>query len=289
MGSDKLLAEFLQARRKVTTPQQAGLNHSGPRRTPGLRREEVAWLAGVSLDYYTRLEQGRERHPSDQVLAALAGALHLDADATDYLQKLAHPGVRQPGSADRPEQVSPPLQWMLRGWNHAPAFVLDRRLDVLASNPLADALYGGLTYMDNCLRMIFLSPEAKHVYTDWEHAAIAKTAQLRSAVAADPDDPRLHRLVEEISSHSDDFRRLWERQDVRTRVTEDKRFRHPEVGELTLTLQPLTVNGTSGQQLFFMSAAPGSPSEQALARLARSVEGEPSGRPQHARLGRSRL
>ncbi|WP_063794717.1 helix-turn-helix transcriptional regulator [Microbispora sp. ATCC PTA-5024] len=277
MDSDKLLGEFLHARRMATSPRQAGLAHSGPRRTPGLRREEVAVLAGVSLDYYARLEQGRERRPSDQVLNALARVFQMDGDTTDYLYRLAYPGLRSPAPVDVPERVSPTLYGILAGWNDVPAFVLGRRLDVLASNPMADALYGGLTHRDNCLRMIFLSPGAEDFYADWERAAFIKTAQLRRATATDPDDPALARLVAELRAHSEVFRTMWERHDVGTRMAEDKSFRHPKVGEISLALHRLTVTSGSGQQLCIMAAPPGSLSEQALARLAATLPDGGSG------------
>jgi transcriptional regulator with XRE-family HTH domain len=277
MDSNKLLGEFLRARREVTTPVQVGLLHSGPRRTPGLRREEVAMLAGVSTDYYIRLEQGRERRPSGQVLAALARVLRLEDDATDYLYDLAHPWTRpSPRPTRRMEQVSPGLLRLLRSWDHTPAFVMGRWLDVLAANRLAEALYERLTYKDNCMRMFFLSPEAQDFYPDWEHDAASKTAQLRAAVGADPDDPVLPQLVEELSAHSEVFRSMWARHDVGGRIQEIKRFRHHEVGELTLGWEVLAVNGAPGQQLVILAAEPGSPSEHALATLARAHAHDPA-------------
>ncbi|ETK34044.1 hypothetical protein MPTA5024_21400 [Microbispora sp. ATCC PTA-5024] len=237
----------------------------------------MAVLAGVSLDYYARLEQGRERRPSDQVLNALARVFQMDGDTTDYLYRLAYPGLRSPAPVDVPERVSPTLYGILAGWNDVPAFVLGRRLDVLASNPMADALYGGLTHRDNCLRMIFLSPGAEDFYADWERAAFIKTAQLRRATATDPDDPALARLVAELRAHSEVFRTMWERHDVGTRMAEDKSFRHPKVGEISLALHRLTVTSGSGQQLCIMAAPPGSLSEQALARLAATLPDGGSG------------
>ncbi|MFC7646345.1 helix-turn-helix domain-containing protein [Streptosporangium lutulentum] len=135
MGSDKLLGEFLRARREVTTPEQAGLPDVGPRRTPGLRREEVATLADVSTDYYVRLEQGREHHPSERVLDALVRVLCLGPDAAAHLYELAHPGSRQRGTAGEPDRVSPALLRLMRGWSHTAAFVMGRWQDVLATNP----------------------------------------------------------------------------------------------------------------------------------------------------------
>jgi transcriptional regulator with XRE-family HTH domain len=143
MASENLLGDFLRARRQVTTPEEVGVLQAGRRRTPGLRREEVAMLAGVSTDYYIRLEQGRERHPSEQVLAALARVLDLGFDAVAHLHELAHPRPRQHGTARRAEQVSPSLLRLLRSWPFTPALIIGRWMDVLATNPLAAALYGG--------------------------------------------------------------------------------------------------------------------------------------------------
>jgi transcriptional regulator with XRE-family HTH domain len=271
MDGDKLLGEFLRARREVTAPEQVGLLDVGPRRTPGLRREEVAMLAGVSTDYYVRLEQGRERRPSDQVLGALARVLRLDPDATDYLYELARPRAWPRRPVNEREQVSPNLLQLMRSWEHTPAFVIGRRLDVLATNRLTDALYEGLSHKDNCLRTIFLSPQAKDFYTDWEKAASAKTAQLRISVGANPDDPSLYRLIDELSTHSEEFRRMWARHDVQTRGNEVKQLRHRDVGELTLSWETLTVNGAPGQQLVVMAAQPDSPSAHALMALSRAA------------------
>ncbi|SDK33506.1 helix-turn-helix domain-containing protein [Nonomuraea jiangxiensis] len=270
MDSSKLLGEFLRARREVTTPAQAGFLHAGSRRTPGLRREEVAMLAGVSTSYYIRLEQGRERHPSTQVLAALARVLRLDADATEYLYTLAHPWSRPQDPVMAMEQVSPSLLQLVNRWHHIPALVLGRRLDVLATNPLAEAVYEGMSHLDNCLRMIYLSPGADGLYPDWEKAARAKTAQLRAAQAADPDDPYLHGLVEELTTHSEMFRRFWVRHEVQVRNNEVKELRHPTVGELTFTWEVLTVSGTS-QQLVVLASEPDSPTERAVKLLADSI------------------
>jgi hypothetical protein len=223
------------------------------------------------LGDFIRLEQGRERRPSDQVLGALARVLRLDADATDYLYELARPRSWPRRPVSQREQVSPGLLQLMRSWDHAPAFVIGRRLDVLATNRLTDALYKGMTHQDNCLRTIFLSPQAKDFYADWEKAAYSKTAQLRIAVGANPDDPDLSPLIEELSTHSEEFRRLWARHDVRTRSNEVKQLRHRDVGELTLSWEALTVSGASGQQLIVMAVQPDSPSAYALAALGRAV------------------
>ncbi len=247
-----------------------GLTGGGRRRTPGLRREEVAMLAGVSTDYYVRLEQGRERRPSEQVLDALARVLDLDADATEHLYELAHPRPRRRLTDGRAERVSPNLLRLLMGWEATPAVVHGRYMDVLATNRLADALYAGLANRDNLIRMTFLDPGARDLYPDWEKIARDKTAHLRSA-ATDPDDPYLPSLVEELSAHSEEFRRLWARHDVGAKTRERKRFHHPDVGDLDLSYESFTVNSAPGQQLLIFQADPGSASEYALGLLGALV------------------
>ncbi|MER5646498.1 helix-turn-helix transcriptional regulator [Streptosporangium sp. NPDC002524] len=277
MASERLLGEFLRARRAVTTPAQVGLPDTGPRRTPGLRREEVAMLADVSTDYYIRLEQGRERHPSDQVIGALAEVFGLGADATAHLYALAradmpvHRGPRAPAAATA--RVSPHLIRLMHTWQ-TPAFVMSRCMDVLAINPLAAAFYGqglrtGLKVGDNVLGAIFLDAAARRFYPDWESAAHAAVAHLRATAGRDLDDPRLAALVRELSGRSGDFRRVWARYDVRAEISRVIRFRHDLVGELTLDYDMFSVTEAAGQQLVTIQAAPGSPSAQALAVLCR--------------------
>ncbi|GIH25903.1 transcriptional regulator [Acrocarpospora phusangensis] len=277
IDNSNLLGEFLRARRETTSPAQAGFLHAPSRRTPGLRREEVAMLAGVSTSYYIRLEQGRERNPSAQVLSALARVLGLDPDATGYLYSLAHPWARPP--AESPvEQVSPSLLRLVNLCHDAPAMVLGRRLDVLAINPMIEAVYEGMTNLDNCLRMIYLSPAAFDFYPDWEKAARSKTAQLRTAVATDPDDPYLHGLLEELTAHSEEFRRIWALHEVQIRADEVKELRHPRVGDLRLSWEVLSVSGT-GQKFVALVPDPGSDSERALRRLAETISQEAAPEP----------
>ncbi|MFC4591566.1 helix-turn-helix transcriptional regulator [Sphaerisporangium corydalis] len=276
MDSERLLGDFLRARRETTSLEDAGLTRIGHRRTPGLRREEVAMLAGVSTDYYIRLEQGRERRPSEQVLGALARVLDMDEDATEHLHELAYPWARRRGPITRTEQVIPSLRRLLGKWDHTPAFVLGRWMDMLAVNPLAEALYAGLEHNDNLIRMVFLNPESKRFYRDWEQVAYVKAAHLRAVAGTDPDDPFLPELVEELSAGSEEFRRLWARHDVRPKRSEVKRFHHREVGDLTLSYEAFTVNSTPGQHLVLLQADPGTPSEQALILLA-ALNGAPGG------------
>lgn len=275
MDSDNRLGRFLRARRALVQPEDAGLPAGSRRRVAGLRREEVAMLAGVSTDYYVRLEQGRERSPSAQVVDALARALGLEDDATDHLHRLARPVAGDSSARRRPEQVSPVLLRMMEGWHRTPAVVLGRCLTVLAHNALGRGLFAGHIHSDDLLRLVFLDPDAREFYPDWERVAVNTVAGLRAAVGTDHDDPQLIETVGELSLKSDEFRRLWARHDIRQKSRETKRFRHPQVGDLTLDYESLTVNSAPGQQLVVYQAEPGSPSEQALALLGSLGADEP--------------
>jgi transcriptional regulator with XRE-family HTH domain len=264
MGSDKLLGEFLRARREATSPEHVGMLRSGPSRTPGLRRQEVAMLAGVSTDYYVRLEQGREHRPSDRVLDALVRVLNLGPEAAAHLYELAHPGSRQRGTTRRMERVDPALLRLMHSWPHTPAFVFDRWQDVLAKNSLAAALHSGLKHTDNMLSLVFLDPAARDFYRDWERIACLRVAHLRAAAGADLDNPYMTELVGELSQGSADFRRMWARHDVYGMSREIRRLRHHEVGELDLACELFGVATAPGQQLIIFHAEPASPSERAL-------------------------
>ncbi|GAA1977501.1 helix-turn-helix transcriptional regulator [Amycolatopsis minnesotensis] len=265
MNSENPLGQFLRARREQVRPEDAGLAVDGWRRVPGLRREEVAMLAGVSADYYVRLEQGRERNPSAQVLDALARALRLEEDATTHLHQLARPA---PGHGRaRPERVSPNLLRMMEGWPATPAVVLGRYLTVLAHNALGGALFDGHAHSRDLVRLVFLDDSARDFYPDWDRVAVNTVAGLRAAVGIDHDDPQLIETVGELSVKSEAFRELWARHDIRRKTHETKRFRHPLVGELALHYESLTVNSAPGQQLVVYQAEQGSPSEEALALL----------------------
>ncbi len=269
MDGANRLGEFLQARRALVRPEDVGLPDLGRRRVPGLRREELAMLAGVSADYYVRLEQGRDTHPSVQVLDALARVLRLDDEAAAHLHELAQPAPRARRRARRrPERASPGVLRILEGWSQIPAFVLGRHMDVLAYNALAGVLHGTLAHERNIVRSVFLAPDARTIYPDWEAVAAETVATLRAAAGADLDDPRLTELVGELSLKSEDFRRLWARHDVRVKAAGEKRFVHPMVGELRLEYESFAVNDAPGQLLVAYHAQPGSPSQRALALLA---------------------
>jgi transcriptional regulator with XRE-family HTH domain len=278
MPEDNRIGQFLRARRERVQPEDVGLPDLGRRRVPGLRREELATLAGVSADYYVRLEQGRERHPSEQVIDALARALQLDDDATAHLHELARPAPRRRRAARRTERVRPELLRLMEAWSHTPAMVTGRHLDVLAANSLATALHGGFSRGTNLVRSLFLDPAARERYPDWDQVAKDTVAALRASVGPDLDDPHLTDLVGELSLKSEKFRTLWARHDVREKTHGSKRFVHPQVGELTIHYETFAVAGSSGQVMSVYHAEPGSPTEQALALLSSIAAEEPATR-----------
>ncbi|WP_344633631.1 helix-turn-helix transcriptional regulator [Streptomyces glaucosporus] len=284
MDSENPLGRFLRARRALVRPEDLGLPAGDRRRVAGLRREEVAVLAGVSTDYYVRLEQGRERSPSAQVVDALARVLCLEEEATAHLHRLARPvpAARRRTGARREERVGPHLLRMVESWHRTPAAVLGPRLNVLAQNTLCRALYDGRTHADDPARMVFLDPDAREFYPDWEKVALDTVAGLRAAAGAHADDPELVELVGELSLRSETFRSLWARHDVRSKTHGTKRFRHPLVGELTLEYESLTVNSAPGRQLLVYHAEPGSPSEQALDLLGSLAATGDAGAPRPA-------
>ncbi|MFJ8814714.1 MULTISPECIES: helix-turn-helix domain-containing protein [Amycolatopsis] len=262
MEDDNRLGQFIRARRNVVTPADLGLADSG-RRRGGLRREEVATLAGISTDYLARLEQGRERNPSDHVLQSLAAVLGLDQEAVEHLYRLARPRPRR----RRFRQVDPDLRRLMDTWTHTPAMVVGPLLDVLAANPLGQALYAPAGPEPNLGRFCFLDPAAREFYRDWDSVAAKGVAALRVAAGADPDDQRLTDLVGELTVKSPEFVRLWSRHDVREKKHEPMRIRHPQVGELDLSYHSFTVNSAPGQQLKVFQAQPGSATEERLALL----------------------
>ncbi|MFK0236228.1 helix-turn-helix domain-containing protein [Streptomyces vinaceus] len=265
---DNQLGEFLRARRAGLCPRDVGMPDHGVRRVAGLRREEVAVLAGVNADYYARLEQGRERHPSAQLLDALARALRLDPDACAHLHQLAGTAPPVPPTPTAvPDRVGPALRQLLDGCPGAPAFVVNRALDILAANALARALYSPFDPADNLARMAFLDPAGRSFHTRWDHTAHAVVAHLRQAAGLEPDNPRLRGIVRELSEHSVEFTRLWHTHAVRGKTMDAKDFRHPAVGPLTLTYQAFDVRGAPGRQLIVYQADPATPSAEALTLL----------------------
>jgi transcriptional regulator with XRE-family HTH domain len=259
------LGEFLRARRAAADPTHHGLP-AGQRRTPGLRREEVAMLAGVSTDYYIRLEQGRDKHPSPQVVEALATALSLSADAADHLRTLTSPAPPRKRST-RTAYADAALIRLMDGWHTTPALIFDRHLNQLAANPLGEALFDWMGEETNLVTSVFLRPAARTFYRDWEVIAENCVAALRAGAGDDLDDPAVIALVGELSLKSVDFARLWSRYDVRSKTAETKRFHHHLVGDIELSYQSLTVNSSPGQQLVVYQVEPASSSADALAML----------------------
>jgi transcriptional regulator with XRE-family HTH domain len=259
------LGEYLRARRELVDPADVGLRVAGVRRTPGLRREEVATLAGISADYYLRLEQGRDRNPSPQVLEALARVFGLDATAARYLLSLstARPATARP---PRRETVPAGIRQLLDVIG-LPAFVENRMFDVLAANRLATALSPGIRPGENRLRSMFMDEDERDLYPDWEQAIGGMVASFRTSIGSDIDDPRIAQLVGELSLASEPFRRLWARHDVKALAGAPTRMRHPEVGMLELRREKLAIGDSSGQLLVIYHAEPGSDSSRALALL----------------------
>lgn len=223
-------------------------------------------LAGVSVDYYARLEQGRELHPSASVLDAICRTLNLEDDAREHLFRLADvvPGT---GPVPVREQVDPSLLSLLDAWPETPAFLINRRLDILARNPLAAVLYRGFANADNLARMTFLDPAGPAFFADWLRSAEACVANLRLALGYDSTDSATLMLVEDLSAGSMQFDSLWARHAVRGKTHEAKTFLHPEVGCLTLEYTSFDVRSAPGQQLIVYRANPGSSSDTALRLL----------------------
>jgi transcriptional regulator with XRE-family HTH domain len=267
------LREFLRTRRARLTPEDAGLPPGeGQRRVPGLRREELAALAGVSVDYYVRLEQGRSMSVSASVLDAVARALRLDDDERTHLFELAKPPARaRRRSPARPQRVRPGVRQLLDGLP-TPAFVTGRRLDVLATNHLARALLCDFDALPpaqrNHARWVFLDPAARELYADWEAVARDNVAVLRMDAGRHPDDPELSALIGELTVKDEDFARWWAQHDVLRRGYGTKVYRHPVVGELTVGYEAFPVAGDPEQTLFVYTVEPGSRSAEALALLA---------------------
>jgi transcriptional regulator with XRE-family HTH domain len=263
-----VLGRYLRVRRALARPDAAGVPDQGNRRVPGLRREEVAFLAGVSSDYYIRLEQGRDRHPSDQVLLAIARALQLDEDAAAYLLQLAKPPGPRGGRTRTPEQVGDGIRTLISSWPLIPAYVHGEYMDILAANNLATALCPFITPGRNAILDAFTEPEMRALRPDWDTMAARAVPHLRSIAGADTGNPRLVELVGELSLRSERFRTLWARQDVKHKTTGTSLFNHPKVGPLELNYERLLIPGSGMQALVTYHAQPGSESEEHLRLLA---------------------
>ncbi|TDD92501.1 helix-turn-helix domain-containing protein [Actinomadura rubrisoli] len=262
------LGEFLRSRRARLRPEDVGLPAAlGKRRVPGLRREELAQLAGVSVDYYVRLEQGRARNASATVLDAVAQALRLNEDEYAYLRNIAKPvpARRRPA---RPERVRPGLQRLLDMSASVPAYVVGRRVDVLAWNRAACALFTDFAARPpggrNWARMIFLEQEIRDLFDDWTVKARETVSYLRMQAGSRPDDTELAALVGELSVKSGDFRHWWASHEVHDKAHGRKHLRHPVAGDLVLDFETLRLPSDPDQVLVTYTAEAGSPSEEAL-------------------------
>ncbi|MGI5341544.1 helix-turn-helix domain-containing protein [Streptomyces sp. CA-181903] len=267
------LSEFLRSRRARLRPEDVGLTpFGGRRRVPGLRREELAQVAGVSVAYYTRLEQGRGQNVSTSVLDAIADALRLDTAERHHLHKLARPENRPRRPADRPQRVRPAVRHLLDSMENVPAHVLGRRLDILAWNRMNTALLGDFGALPpqrrNMAWMVFLDPATRDLYADWNGKASDIVALLRSHAGCYPDDPALASLIGELSMKSPEFRKLWAAHDVRDKCFGIKELRHPVVGPLTLACETLVLPVDQDQRVVTYHAEPGSASAESLRLLA---------------------
>jgi len=268
------LGDFLRARRGRLRPADVGLEPGGRRKVTGLRREELALLAGLSTDYYQRMEQGREVRPSDDVLDALAAALALDEDERGHLFALAR-AARRPVPVrvnDGPERVPDSTRRLLRVVD-TPAVVLGRHLDLLDWNPMAEALLGDPSgYPADRLNMLLLMFDdgltGRRTCLDWERQALDYIGMMRAAVATDPTHPRATAIVGELSIRSEQFRRLWARHDVRATVSGSKTFRVPQIGDIVLDWDTYPLPGNPGPVMLVFTAEPGSPDADRLRLLA---------------------
>jgi transcriptional regulator with XRE-family HTH domain len=276
VSNEHEIREFLATRRAKITPQRAGLPTYGrQRRVSGLRREEVALLAGISVEYYTRLERGSAGGVSDEVLEAVSRALQLDeAEHAHLLDLVRSANVERPSRrAHPPQRVRPSVQRIVESMSGVAAFVHNGRLDILYANPLLEAIYSDLlrdpAQPPNSARFLFLDPRARTFYLDWETVASDIVATLRGEAGRNPYDRALSDLVGMLSTRSEEFRIRWARHDVRFHRSGTKRFHHALVGDLTLAYESLQLPADPGLTLVTYSAEPGSLSEAALEELAR--------------------
>lgn len=273
MDPTTAISEFLTSRRARIDPQEAGLPSHGARRVPGLRREEVAVLANISLSYYTRIERGDATGISDSVLDALAGALRLTEDERAHLEDLIRAAnrTRAPRRAPPRAQVRPSVRRIVDSMVAAPAFVYDRRLDILHANPLGRALFSPVYEVSdgtpNHARFTFLAPAAAEFWRDWDDNASATVAILRAEAGRDPYDRQLSDLIGELSTRSDEFAARWAAHDVQGHHTTTMRLHHPVVGDLTLAKEILELEA-DGHRLVAYTAEPDTRAQDALDLLA---------------------
>jgi hypothetical protein len=270
-GARTALGEFLRARRRLLAPAEAGIPLTARRRAPGLRREELAMLAGISMPYYVRLEQGQDRRPSPQVVDALGRALRLDDETFAYFKRLAGqvpPETCSPGE----ESVRSTVAQLVHGLHGVAALVIGRYRDVLIANRLATALHVAYTPGTNLLRFLFLDPLAPDRVIDWKEVARQAVSTLRADSSANIDDVHLGQLVDELSRESQQFREWWTRHEASTFTTGQLRFNNPVVGPITVNFESFPIAGAVGQSLGIAFPAVGGVDEQKLEQLRKLVD-----------------
>ncbi|MFE0876417.1 helix-turn-helix transcriptional regulator [Streptomyces smyrnaeus] len=275
-SSDEPLAAFLRARRHRVRPEHHRLAPGAPRQVPGLRRDEVAFLAGISTDYYVRLEQGRERRPSRAVVEGLSEALLLDDVAARYLRELSDPGAAFGEGAPCMDTDRLDAVHQLLGSITVPALLVNRWLDVVDSNTLGDLLHEGLDPRDNYARLVFLAPGAPAFFTEWPELARCMVAALRAQAGPEAGSARLTQLLKELTAHSEGFEAAWREHHLYEKTIDRKLFRHPRVGLLVLDQHVLELPGSEGHRIWAFHPADDATSN-ALLRLASPAP--PSGRP----------
>jgi transcriptional regulator with XRE-family HTH domain len=266
------LGEFLQARRKHVQPEAVGIEAFGRRRVSGLRREELAALAGVSVDYYVRLEQGRAVNPSEGVLDAIARVLALEETERIHLQRLGRAGSRRERAPQPLEVARPGIARLLETLDCVPAYLLGRRLDLIAWSAVGSALLGDFAARPagerNLARLVFLDPAMQDLFPDWERVACETVGLLQLAAGRNPHDPDIAALVEELSLKRESFRSLWVDHDVAEVTSGTRRFRHPVVGDLTLRFEVMVASDDCSQTLVTYTAEADTPADTALKLLA---------------------
>ncbi|MFQ6398144.1 helix-turn-helix transcriptional regulator [Nocardia sp. KC 131] len=276
------LGDFLRSRRSRLTPEDVGITSYGARRVPGLRREELAQLAGVSVTYYTRLEQGQSNRASESVIEALARALAMSEDERAYLHNLARPAPEKPRKPTKPARVRRSTRQLIEAVTEIPAVVLGMRSEVLAWNTLGHLLLAG--HLDaetpdrpsdrpNLIRMLFLDPHHRDLYPRWDDAASCAVASLRLMVSRHRDDSELAVLIGELTMNSAEFAALWSKHPVANHASGTRHLHHPEVGELTVELETMQLSDDPDHRILMYSAAPGSPSHAAFQLLHRKFAG----------------
>jgi transcriptional regulator with XRE-family HTH domain len=266
MPGPHLLGDYLRARRELLQPSDVGLPSGvGPRRVPGLRRSELAAIAGISTEYYVKLEQGQETRPTDQVLDALSRALRLDETANSYLHSLARLVNRPVTPVAAP--VLERTGWLIDSWPMTAAMILDGHTDIVAVNPLMSALVASYRVGRNALSLLLLDARLRQLHLDWEGLSMRSIALFRSNAGLHPEHPRTQQLVSELTERSARFRELWHRHDIAGMTEGTHPMNHPTVGNLTLHYAQFALVGAEGHSIFLYYAEPGTPTESALAEL----------------------